>query len=174
MKRMKRTLLPILIMLVSYHANAKEAKLTIEWLGWGVVRVIFENRSKERKVFLSPLDGSSEGRFQPHCIFTVWDSRGKEIPYRRTDIAAGIFLEATWPENYLITVEPGETGAILVGINQLMDVEEGKFRIRLKYEYNSSDARPTNGVAYYPSEVWEGTLKSKALRVDARIKIEES
>ncbi len=142
--------------------------MSITWLDQGAVRVSFENESTERKVFLSPLDGSFDSTFQPHYIFTVKDSKGREIPFQYTDIPAGTWAETTWPDDYLITVEAGETEYILIVVSQLQNQVEGKYRINLRYEYDRDETKPTKGVLHYPVEVWEGTLRSKTIRVEVR------
>ena len=160
---MRLALLTTLLFVLSLSVQANGVKLKLEWLGYGAVKVIFENRSKESKLFLKPLDGSGSGQYEPKYIFTVWDHKGKKIPYPAHDIPGVFWLGTKWPEDYLITVEPGGSKEMEYAVAQLMDKEEGKFRIRLLYEFIKS--KTENDSFSYPDGVWEGTVKSRTIRV---------
>ncbi len=161
---MKQIHLAVLILLFAPDLHSKDLRLSISFANEFFIRASFTNESQENKTILRPLDGASAGKFQPHYIFTVEDSKGRKLPHVVHDFNAGLWADLDWPEDYIITLGPGETKDVKIACSQIVSAE-GRIKISLRYEYTKEEAEPQKGIQY-PAEAWEGSIKSNSISLD--------
>ena len=138
------------------------------------VEIEFTNTSDAPVQIVKRLDGSFYGWYQPHYKFSATNSQGSELELLSRCGNSGLWSQTTFPESYLVTLEPGEshseTGHLPFAVSKT-----GQFNITFEYIYNyeaykASSPKNTGDFPWTQAVegVWQGNVRSDSITLELK------
>jgi hypothetical protein len=164
----------------NFHVASNPVQLTIKHKekmadSWTKeVEIEFSNASDLPVQIVKPLDGSFYGWYQPHYKFTVTNLQGHELELMGRCGNSGLWADTTFPESYLVTLEPDETYSVTAYLPFPVP-ESGEYEVSFEYIYNFKEDQtrsPKNEgeIAWTQAVegVWQGTAQSNSITLELK------
>lgn len=132
--------------------------------------VKFVNTGKEPIRILKPVDGSERSWVMPHYKLTAIDPHDREVGLaERCKLYGAPHMGTKWPDDYVVTIRPGESHTQPLSLLALNIRTEGKYRLRFEYRFTpKADGLPGVADAPYPPGLWRGSVMSNEVETRLR------